>query len=57
MDQLNAIFLRLFAAFLLIVMSALIYEALKQATLGQAIFSAHHARYRLFWLWGFRLCL
>ena len=38
MSQIHAIFLRISAAGLLVVMSALVYEALKQATLGQAIF-------------------
>lgn len=40
MSQLNAILLRISAAGLLVVMSALVHEALKQATLGQAIFLA-----------------
>ena len=38
MSQIHAIFLRISAASLLVVMSARVYEALKQATLGQAIF-------------------
>ena len=38
MSQLNAILLRISAAGLLVVMSALVHETLKQATLGQAIF-------------------
>ena len=38
MSQIHAIFLRISAAGLLVVMSALVHEALQQATLGQAIF-------------------
>ena len=38
MSQLNAILLHISAGFLFVVMSALVHEALKQATLGQAIF-------------------
>ena len=43
MSQIHAIFLRISAAGLLVVMSALVHEALKQAPLGQAIF------WRLLW--------
>ena len=38
MSQIHAIFLRISAAGLLVVMSALVHEALQQVTLGQAIF-------------------
>jgi len=38
MSQLNAILLHISAGFLFVVMSALVHEALQQATLGQAIF-------------------
>ncbi len=38
MGQIYAILLRIAAAGLLVAMSALVYEALKEATIGQAVF-------------------